>query len=268
MTDTSPVKADPAACSSLPAAPSGMAAVARRIFRRTTDFLAIVIIAGGVFAVSGRLSNWWSTPAETVTGPGRIVPEVVGSEVAWPEMDIPVGMHLGNFPVRVERLMIRGDRQTLDDTVLSRLRDTLNSRLSQTLSSSSNSQFGSAAEQLEQLLTGIRATEEKSGIWKIYRLDEPGTPGFSAMFLGTRLHPADSSVPATEQLITWAMAIPWRQTEWKVFFFERNINHTDLIMTPPNSVLTMSLQEPSGTELTAFRATDPATTLATWQTFY
>ena len=156
----------------------------------------------------------------------------------------------------------------VDEIILTRLRDRLDSLASRTSAFPSDSPFSSAAERLEQLVSGIQATEEKPGVWRIYRLDEPGTPGFSAMFLATRILHTDDSEATTEQLVAWAMALPWRRDEWKVFFFEWNIDHADLIPTPPDSELTLSLQEPSGAELTAFRATDSSATRDAWQSFY
>jgi hypothetical protein len=123
-----------------------------------------------------------------------------------------------------------------------------------------------AAAKLERLLSGISPVEEKPDAWRIYRLDEPGTPGFSAMFLGTR--PAGGTEPPTERLVTWAMAMPWRQDEWKVFFFQAAQESTGRLAIPPDAELTMSMHEPSGAELAAFRAKDDSASLAGWREFY
>ena len=131
--------------------PTGLAAVARRVSRRTTDLLAISIIGIGIFAVSGRLSDWWGTPPDSVLAPSQIVPEVVGSDVAWPEMDIPVGLNLGNLPVSVERLQIQGDQKKLERVVFARLKLVLDSP-QPPLPVGSETRMTKAASKLEKLL--------------------------------------------------------------------------------------------------------------------
>ncbi|MDA0588197.1 MAG: hypothetical protein O2820_07270 [Planctomycetota bacterium] len=250
--------------------PAGLAAVARRVSRRTTDLLAISIIGIGIFAVSGRLSDWWNTPPEAVLAPSRIVPEVVGSDVAWPEMDIPVGLNLGDLPVNVERLQIQGDRNQLERIVFGRLRSVLNST-QPPLPDGTETRITKAAAKLERLLSGISPVEERPDAWRIYRLDEPGTPGFSATFLGTRpaVGPtAGMTEPRTERLVVWAMAMPWRQDEWKVFFFQAAHGSTSRFAIPPDAELTMSMREPSSAELTAFRAKAASASLSSWREFY
>ncbi|MBC8290778.1 MAG: hypothetical protein H8E37_10725 [Planctomycetes bacterium] len=241
--------------------PTGFAAVGRRISRRTTDLLAIAVIGMGIFAVSGRLSDWWNTTPESVIAQSEIVPEVVGAEVAWPEMDIPVAMNLGDFPVRVERLLIQGDLKKLEGIVFSRLESVLRSGTSNALPHDGESKVARAATKLEGLLTKIDPVRQQSDAWQIYRLDEPGTPGFSAMFIGTRLQ------ANRQRILTWAMAMPWRQKEWKVFFFQPAADSSTSVVLPPGAELTMSMQEPSGTELAAFRAMDNSS-LKSWQAFY
>jgi hypothetical protein len=246
--------------------PTGLAAVARRVSRRTTDLLAISIIGIGIFAVSGRLSDWWGTPPDSVLAPSQIVPEVVGSDVAWPEMDIPVGLNLGNLPVSVERLQIQGDQKKLERVVFARLKLVLDSP-QPPLPVGSETRMTKAASKLEKLLSDISPVEEKPGAWRIYQLDEPGTAGFSAMFLGTR--PAkEQAASSQDRLVTWAMAMPWRQNEWKVFFFQAAHGSTNRLTIPPDAELAMSMREPSGAELTAFRAKVASASLAGWREFY
>lgn len=260
-----PPVASPAAAK---AVPTGMAAVARKVSRRTTDLLAIAIVGIGIFAVSGRISDWWNTSPESVIAHGKIVPEVVGAEVSWPEMDIPVGVNLGNFPVRVERLLIRGDLRKLEEVVFDRLQTVLGSENLSGQLNAGESRVALAAAKLESLLTGIKPAMERPGVWRIYRLDEPGTPGFAAMFLGTRTDAKHDRDSRREWLVTWAMAMPWRDDDWKVFFFQPVDEDSASIALPPGAELTMSMQEPSGTELAAFRATDSSFSLNTWREFY
>lgn len=266
-----PDEPSPSTTDSPPAAepvgsPPGLTAVARRVSRRTTDLLAISIIAIGIFSVSGRLSDWWNTPPESVLAPSQIVPEVVGSDVAWPEMDIPVGLNLGDLPVRVERLQVRGDRKKLEGIIFARMRSVLGSE-QPPLPAGSETRITKAAAKLEGLLSRIKPVEEKSGTWRIYRLDEPGTPGFSAMFLGTRLV-MENAEPSKERLVTWAMAMPWRSDEWKVFFFKAVNGSLNQTVIPSDATLTMSMHEPSGAELTAFKAKTASASLAGWREFY
>lgn len=243
--------------------PTGFAAVAKKISGRTTDLLAIAVIGIGIFAVSGRLSDWWNTSPDSVLAQSEIVPEVVGSEVAWPEMDIPVAMNLGDFPVRVERLMIQGNLSKLEKIVFSRLESVLRtgSQLG-SLPRDGKSKIARAATKLEGLLTKIEPVRQEADAWQIYRLDEPGTPGFSSMFIGTRIQ------KDRPRIVTWAMAMPWRDDEWKVFFFQPAAGSETSVPIPPGAELTMSMQEPSGTELAAFQATDDSSSLESWQTFY
>lgn len=243
--------------------PTGFAAVAKKISGRTTDLLAIAVIGFGIFAVSGRLSDWWNTPPDSVLAQSEIVPEVVGSEVAWPEMDIPVAMNLGDFPVRVERLMIQGDISKLERIVFSRLESVLRTGSpSGSLTRDGESKVAKAATKLEGLLTKIDPVRQEADAWQIYRLDEPGTPGFSSMFIGTR---TQNDRP---RILTWAMAMPWRDDEWKVFFFQPAQDSKTSVAIPPGAELTMSMQEPSGTELAAFQAADDSSSLESWQTYY
>lgn len=245
--------------------PAGFAKVARRISGRTTDLLAIAVIGMGVIAVSGRLSDWWNTSPDSVIAQSEVVPQVVGAEIAWPEIDIPVAIDPGGFPVRVERLLIEGDLKKLERIVFQRLEAVLRADPSGVLPREGDTTATKAATKLETLLTTIEPVREQPDDWGIYRLDEPGAPGFSAMFIGTRYRqPAGASRP---QIVTWAMAMPWRQAEWKVFFFRPADAVSTAILLPPGAELTMSMQEPSGTELAAFRARDKST-LKAWQQFY
>ena len=241
---------------------TGFAAVARKISGRTTDLLAIAVIGFGIFAVSGRLSDWWNTPPDSALAQSEIVPEVVGSKVTWPEMDIPVAMNLGDFPVRVERLMIQGDLSKLEKIVFSRLESVLSEGQAGSLPRTGKSKVARGATKLEGLLTKIDPVRQDANAWQIYRLDEPGTPGFSSMFIGTRRQ------EGRPRIVTWAMAMPWRQDDWKVFFFQPARDSQTSVAIPPGAELTMSMQEPSGTELAAFQAADASSSLEAWQTFY
>ena len=242
--------------------PTGFAAVAKKVSGRTTDLLAIAVIGCGIFAVNGRLSDWWNTPPDSVLAQSEIVPEVVGSKVAWPEMDIPVAMNLGDFPVRVERLMIQGDLSKLEKIVFSRLESVLRAGRSRSLPHSGESKVARAATKLEGLLTKIDPVRQDADAWQIYRLDEPGTPGFSSMFIGTQFQ------KGRPRIVTWAMAMPWRGDEWKVFFFQPAQGSKTSVAIPSGAELTMSMQEPSGDELAAFEAVDDSASFESWQTFY
>ena len=242
--------------------PTGFAAAARKISGRTTDLLAIAVIGIGIFAVSGRLSDWWSTPPDLVLTQSGIVPEVVGSKVAWPEMDIPVAMNLGDFPVSVDRLMIQGDLSKLEQIVFSRLESVLRASSSGSLPRNGESKVARAATKLEGLLTKIDPVRKDADAWQIYRLDEPGTPGFSSMFIGTQFQ------KGRLRIVTWAMAMPWRGDEWKVFFFQPAQGSKTSVAIPSGAEVTMSMQEPSGAELAAFEAVDDLASFESWQTFY
>jgi hypothetical protein len=201
----------------------GFKRAAQLISRRTTDLIAIAIVTFGLFAVSGRLSDWWSTPADVPINPQQAVSEIAGDQLSWEDSQHPVTMQLGTLPVELQRATIKGDQKSLEEFVVPRLVKLVDSTAARDWPiSSTDLKQDDTTKQMDQaeriLLNGIRQLKPMRDTQhgSIYRIDEPGSMGFTSTFIGVRKSP-----DADLRVVAWSLSIPYRTDDWRVFFFRR-----------------------------------------------
>ena len=243
----------------------------RRLARRSTDLLAIAILAAGVLAVSGRLTEWWSTDSSQVLDPSLSVSQISGSQTTWGAGETPVAMRLGQLPVTMHRQLVLGD----ENRAVEHARKTCRDILQRAHSTQRPIQpINDSERQLLDQLKSAKPIDQEPHQWEIFRIDEPGAIVIGAMFLGVRWHESKDGEPRRE-LLCWSMATPSQQTQWTLFTFEKTgIPQETLprIPLPPGSQLVLSLSDPTGGQLTSFEATvsdgEPALELARWRDFF
>ena len=197
---------------------SARPSLAQRLSRRATDLIAIGIVAAGVLAMSGQLSEWWATDANELLDPARTAGEVGGAQRTWGAGETPVVVRLGKLPLTMQRQVVVGDEDRATEVVLGNVRRTLEAVGSQRRAANAAASSSDAATERELLATlkGLAPTEERAGQWKLYRIDQPGSFVVGSLVLGVRVL-ADS---ATDEIVCWAMAVPNSDVAWTVFTFE------------------------------------------------
>jgi hypothetical protein len=231
--------------------------VARQISRRTTDLLAIAIVAVGGLTVGGRLSQWWSTEPEEVTSASRSAGSVSGSASPWGSGGAAVSFDLGDRPHLLRKQSVTGDRRQAAAALVDVCRHVV---------------AGASAPQRKidanerRLLTEVEqraAAEEQKGTWKIYRLDEPlplvvGTRHFSTEAAGDG---RKSSAADAWRVVCWGMAFPSEDRRWRLFAFhtpgERTSPQSVDVELPAGSRRIMSLRADSGEALVGFEGDGP-----------
>ena len=234
--------------------------------------IAIGIVAAGVLAVSGSLADWWATDADELLDPARTAGEVVGAQRTWGAGETPVVVRLGKLPLSMQRQVVVGDENRAAEVVLANVRRKLTAVSNQRSSTNEASSPSDAATERELLATlkSIAPTEEQPQLWKLYRIDQPGSFVVGSLVLGVRVL-ADS---ATDEIVCWAMAVPNSDSAWTVFTFEKSAAPSltsSLIPLPPGAEVVLSLTDPSGGELTSFEATadgDLNALFGQWRAFF
>ncbi|MDA1016489.1 MAG: hypothetical protein O3A00_18795 [Planctomycetota bacterium] len=236
---------------------TGFSRVGRMIRRRTTDFLAITIIAVGLIAVGGHLSQWWNTEAEELSNPLLTAQDLVGLDAIWGANGTPVQLDFGNSPYSLGKEVVTGDAQAAVNTLLDRCEAAIRS-------SSSNLPTPAPAEarllKLVDAAKPVRASEPEG--WALYRIEYPTT-----MIVGTRVSEQPSE-HALRRVVCWGIALPMAD-RWTLFTIQSSARGSEsgrpAIPLPPNARRTLSLRESSGAFLMGFTG---EASLANWATFY
>lgn len=253
--------------------PTGFKRVALLISKRTTDLIAIAIVGFGLFAVSGQLSDWWSTPAQPIDSQ-RTALEVAGQQTSWNDNRSPVKIQLGQLPVELQRATITGDLAAVESAVLPRLAKLIDETPASDRRIDSNIIVDKTTERMNSaervLLSGIRSIKpiQTSKHGSIYRLDEPGSAGFSSTFVGSR-----NSEKGDTRIVAWAMAIPYGTTDWRVFWFRRisdKVRAASAFPLPADTVQVFSIGDINGDGLLSFRLNPnkEKTQRSDWQQFF
>lgn len=237
--------------------------------RRATDLIAIGIVTAGVLAVSGQLAQWWATDADELLDPARTAGEVVGAQRSWGAGETPVVVRLGKLPLAMQRQVVVGDEDRAAAVVLGNVRRKL-AAVSGSARAWSSPIDATTERELLATLKGLAPTEEQAGLWKLYRIDQPGSFVVGSLVLGVRV----LSGSATDEIVCWAMAVPNSDSAWTVFTFEKSAAPTlttSNVPLPPGAEAVLTLADPSGGELASFEATsvgDANAVLVEWRAFF
>lgn len=270
---STPTDPSPLGSTSTKVEATGFRRAARLISRRTTDLLAIAIVAFGLFSVSGRLSNWWSTPAEVPIDSQHVALDVAGHQLAWNDSLSPVAMQLGTLPVELERATFKGDQKALEDFAIPHLIALVDATPASDWPISKTDEIqGSTIHRMEEaerlLLGGIQWIEPISATktGHVYRIDELGSAGFNSTFVGGR-----KSSSGDLRIVAWALAIPYGSDDWRVFWFRRidaKAKEEGLLRLPPDAERVFSISDASGGGLTTFCRAKHRSQKTYWQAFF
>ncbi|MGH7200952.1 MAG: hypothetical protein ACREJB_10140 [Planctomycetaceae bacterium] len=220
--------------------PAGFAALARRMARRTTDLLAIAIVAVGLLAVAGKLSDWWRTGAED------LAPVVVSNadDVAWGIDGTPTRIRAGLGEQTLRRQTVAGSRAEAIQPLLTECQAIVQQ------SSAPTRPLDDAERALLRELGELQPVERQPGLWSIYRVDHPMT-----MIIGTRRFD-ESDAAGAWRVVYWSIAHPAGENAWTLFSLTSPPSSTETTLNlPDGSRHVLSLEEEQGGRMTVFAGT-------------
>lgn len=251
----------------------GFAGLAQKIRRRTTDLLAIGVVAVATLTIGRQTIVWWKTePLPPVaTAPG-------GSGFLHAD-DTPVVLEFGEQPVSLTRQRLQGTRAQ----ALAKLADLC--RTACDAATSPPLEVAAVESTLREAVHDQQPFEELTNHWRLYQLDDglPMIVGFRHFPPGlNEPHPDNRSrteVPNTApfpsdrwRLVCWGLAMPLSSQTWTLYTHgaatissvaSNSIGTTPAI--PPGSQRILSLRQEGGGGMIGFRGPGPITD---WRAFY
>lgn len=230
--------------------PTGFGALAHTIRRRTSDFLAIGILAVAGLGFGARLSNWWSADDEAA----QSIAARPSSETHWDEPGRPVEVLFGDSPIAMHRERFDGTLEEATDRLVGRTRELLESAVTPTEpANESELELREAALRIPPELVspdGLRAIH-------VAHLPLPTTTGFVTAEQGEK------------RVVCWGMLLGGPEAGWTAFWFQRTDGPTGgsdglVVVLPEGAEHTLTLRDALGTTVSTFHGRGP---LAEWRTF-
>ena len=230
--------------------PPGFAKVSQTLRRRTTDLLALAILAVGLLAIGGKVSRWWGKSPEEAAPRAQNPPR----PLAWGAGGEGVSMEWGDLEYAIHRQRLTGDAETVGG----RLEDLVISYVPK-ITPPEFPPSDAEVKLLSELKT-IPASRSLDSGTRLYRLGE-----HLPMILLTRL------VGDSRRVVCWARAFPQSQTEWMAFlFYSAKTDATQAapfqqIPLPEGSQRIQSLHEKGQRSWIGFKGPGPA---RDWQSHF
>lgn len=190
--------------------PPSFGDVATRIRSRTTDLLAIAVIAIGGITIGTRVSGWFN--ADESPPPTKAVVNSVGGPGAAMGNE-SLTLDFGRLPVRMHRSNLKGDRKAAVDELLRRCRE---------LGTSSQLPGPAASSAERRLLAKLaeqKPVEESSDGARLYRFDGPVTMASFTRPEKPRVHGAGADANSARRVVCWGLAYPAGERRWTVSIF-------------------------------------------------
>lgn len=234
--------------------PGGFARLGAKIRRRTTDLLAIAIMAIGGLSIGGRVSQWWSTDANEVISPMRLAESTSG----WGAEGAPVSVAFGDQSYSLGKQMVAGNRQRASAVLLQCCRRVVES------AGYPHRKPDPAERKLIAQTEQLDPVAEDPDVWKLFQLDASlplvvGTRRFSAAPV------ADDAPTGPEfgwRVVCWGMAFPSEGQRWALFTLRAPQPALESILPqlqlPTSCKQTLSLRSDTGETLIAFEGDGPA----------
>lgn len=188
----------------------GYSRLARRIVRRTSDLLAISIVAVALISIGGQLSDWWSTDSDEVASATRLNNPLSATDPRWGSGQTPVAMQFGELPQVLERTVVRGTHDKASRALIANCQQVVQSQ------PIPSSPIEESERNLLDRVQLLKPLYEGRGTWAIYRISAPLT-----MVVGTRhfsvLPSSKSSRSGPEEkhrVVCWGIAIPQDEDRW------------------------------------------------------
>ena len=242
-----------------PVGGDGWEGLSRRIARRTTDLIAIAVIAIAGVTIAQRLVVWWKTdPADTLANP-----EVVFSSDAlapWGVGSDGAALDLGDAPLTLHRKVTPGTREEAVKKLLEECTTYL-------------------AESTETVIIVPAVTPEESRLlerlrewplagaaddhrWAVYQVDGP-----VAMVFGTRI---TNEGGAAVRIACWGLVMPSFDNTWTLLRITprptaASASAADAIPLPQNCRPGLAVRDDVGGQLITFSGGGPPDS---WGTHY
>jgi hypothetical protein len=234
---------------------TGFGAIAQKLKRRTTDLLALAILAIGILAVGTKVSRWWKQSPEDVTPAPLAVPR----SLQIGEDGNGVTLEFGELNQALFRQVITGDAasagEQLEQIALAQL-----SKVSLAESSPSL-----AEQRLLEELASVRVSRTLPAGEALYRIGED-----LPMVIVTRsiANSKNGKPSESRRVVTWARAFPRGANEWLVVLFyptngkAASRGNEVAIPLPQGATRIQSIRDALGQSWIAFRGAGP---IAEWQ---
>lgn len=236
----------------------GYAAIAQKLKSRTTDLLALAILAIGFLAIGAKAARWWKQSPEDVGTPQAAAPELA----QWGQAETPVTMEFGQLNQALLRQVIIGDAASAGDQ-LERI------AVEQLPEVSLASKSPSLAEQklLEELGDAPVSRRLLTGE-SLYRIgDDLPMVIITKSFSGTSQEKSQDS----SRVVCWARAFPQDENQWVVILFHptdrlaATNTGEGTIPLPTGSEQIQSLRDADGRSWIGFRGAGP---IQDWQSHF
>jgi len=238
--------------------------LAKRIARRTTDVLVILLLGISLVSIGGKLRDWWQDARGPGVHPKLAADQWLGHSLPWGVDGRPVAIDFGSNPYTVERQTLRGTAAEASQTLMARCR----------WHSAHAEAPTTAANKNESVLLKTLADQRpvaNGGDWRLYRIDYP-----TRMFVGVRRchtrpqNPPDGSrQKPTDRVVSWGILFPFRDQQWTTFLFHPVRGSAEFDMPqfelPESARQLMSIRSETAGAVVAFAGTGP---LGDWQTHF
>ncbi len=235
--------------------PTGFKTLSEKLKRRTTDLVAVAILAVGCIAVGAKLGRWWKQSPGDLAVPANSVPQFT----RWGEAGNGVSFEFGDLNYAIHHRIISGDASSAAKQ-LERI------AIAQLANAAWPATPPAPAERkLLAELQKVSASRTLSTGESLYRIgsDLP-------MLILTKPLPADSlsKQTADNRVVCWARAFPQAEDQWMVFLFSPvKGTHSvkaasQAIPLPPGCRRIQSLRDAGGQSCVGFRGPGP---LLNWQ---
>lgn len=223
--------------------------------RRTTDLIAIALIAAAGLVVARRLVVWWKTEPPTV---GQPTGSFTVTLSPWGAGANGVDLAFGDQPIGLHRETVAGKL----DQALARLQQQCREHVSRGAADQFPPVSAEETRLLARLVGQTAVESDLGGRWSIYRL-----PGPLAMVFGVASPSADDSAP---RVLCWGLAYPLGPEAWTALLVTpRSANGSEAGTSaepalPPGSTRLMSVSDGAGGGLVTFQGVGPAEAWQSW----
>lgn len=238
---------------------TGWSRAARRVAGRTTDLIAIGVVAVTALMIGGRLSEWWSTDPSDLANTSEIAQRISGSPANWGADGTPVTMEFGGQTQTLRRETFAGSEKQLVERLVAWCRQTVHE------TDLPKAPPTPAEDRLAAKLRHLKPSVEVAGRGRVYQWNRPsrmvfGTKGAEgaggpAAFDEKHLSPLQ---PQPEfRVVCWGMAFPQGKDAWTLFLSgsseatDRTIPLPHIEM-PAGCERLLSLRNDAGEALLAF----------------
>jgi hypothetical protein len=239
--------------------PTGFADIARRMTSRTTDLIAISIVAVASLTFGRQILEWWHAAPDSTPSAASHAPLI---RPAWEDQLQPVALEFGDLPLSMTRQAMKGDGEAAVESLV---------RHCERAASAARSPWrerDAAEDQLLARTAGLEPAAQEPSVWQVYVVDMQ-----FPMVAGVRQFASGPTEAARDvpRLVCWGMAMPAGQKAWNLYVFQAALQGNPVpagltdVPLPPDGSRNLSLRDERGGTLVGFsgRGSPPE-----WMKFY